>query len=110
MLDPNLQAAHDKRLSILPLLAVVISLCFTHIHQGTLSIDGIRYASIASYIGKTGELFRLVDDYSGVAYANKPPVLFWLVALSFKVFGFSTFAAKLPGAIFAALAMTVTSC
>ena len=37
----------------------------------------------------------------GKPYFNKPPVYFWLVALSFKLFGVSFYASKLPSLLFA---------
>ncbi len=46
----------------------------------------------------------LVPHYDGLAYLDKPPMLFWLMAGSFKLFGLSQWAARLPSAI-AALAV-----
>ena len=39
----------------------------------------------------------------GKPYFNKPPLYFWLVALSFKLFGVSFYASKLPSLLFATL-------
>jgi len=39
----------------------------------------------------------------GKPYFNKPPFYFWLVALSFKLFGVSFYASKLPSLLFATL-------
>jgi len=78
--------------------------CFTHIHQGTLAVDAIRYAHISRLILESGDWFRLYDAYDEVMYSNKPPFLMWCLALLFKLFGFSTFIAKFPSALFAFLA------
>jgi hypothetical protein len=45
----------------------------------------------------TGDLVTLHVD--GVRYLEKAPLPYWLVALSFRLFGFNTFAAHLPQAI-----------
>ncbi len=45
----------------------------------------------------TGDLVTLRVD--GVRYLEKAPLPYWLVALSFRLFGFNTFAAHLPQAI-----------
>lgn len=98
--------AHDSSLlntALAVLFAAVF--CLSHIHQGSLSIDGIRYAHIANHILKSGNWFTLWDEYTGQIYANKPPALFWLTALSIRTFGFSTFSARLPGAVFALAAL-----
>jgi Dolichyl-phosphate-mannose-protein mannosyltransferase len=47
----------------------------------------------------------LIPRYDGFPYLDKPPVLFWLEAVSFRVFGVSEFAARFPSA--AAALMTV---
>ena len=89
-----------------PIVALLAAaLCLTHIHQGTLAIDGLRYAHISKHIVDTGDWWRLWDEFRSEPYANKPPFLFWLVAALFHHFGFSTFVAKLPGACFALLAV-----
>jgi 4-amino-4-deoxy-L-arabinose transferase-like glycosyltransferase len=36
---------------------------------------------------------------NGAPYLNKPPLLYWLIATSFKLFGFQEFAARLPIAL-----------
>ncbi len=79
--------------------------CFSHIHQGSLAVDAIRYSSISWQILETGDWIHLIDSYSGAPYANKPPLLFWLLALTFKLVGYSTFSAKLIPSIFTFLAV-----
>jgi 4-amino-4-deoxy-L-arabinose transferase-like glycosyltransferase len=45
----------------------------------------------------SGDLVTLRVD--GIRYLEKAPLPYWLVALSFRLFGFNTFAAHLPQAI-----------
>ena len=58
--------------------------------------DG-THASAARHMALTGDLVTLRVD--GVRYLEKSPLPYWLVALSFRIFGFNTFAAHLPQAI-----------
>jgi 4-amino-4-deoxy-L-arabinose transferase-like glycosyltransferase len=55
------------------------------------------HASAARYMVTTGDLVTLHVD--GVRYLEKAPLPYWLDALSFRIFGFNTFAAHFPQAI-----------
>ena len=55
------------------------------------------HASAARHMALTGDLVTLRVD--GVRYLEKAPLPYWLVALSFRLFDFNTFAAHLPQAI-----------
>ncbi len=55
------------------------------------------HASAARHIALTGDLVTLRVD--GIRYLEKAPLPYWLVALSFRLFGFNTFAAHLPQAV-----------
>ncbi len=56
------------------------------------------YGSIAKHIIQTNNWNDLI--FSGHDWLDKPHLPFWLTALSFKVFGVSTFSYVLPGFIF----------
>jgi len=55
------------------------------------------HATAARHMALTGDLVTLRVD--GIRYLEKAPLPYWLVALSFRLFGFNTFAAHLPQAI-----------
>ncbi len=55
------------------------------------------HAQAARAMATTGDLVTLKVD--GVRYLEKAPLIYWLAALSFRIFGFNTFAAHLPQAI-----------
>ncbi len=55
------------------------------------------HANAARHMALTGDLVTLHVD--GIRYLEKAPLPYWLVALSFRLFGFDTFAAHLPQAI-----------
>jgi 4-amino-4-deoxy-L-arabinose transferase-like glycosyltransferase len=55
------------------------------------------HANAARHMALTGDLVTLHVD--GIRYLEKAPLPYWLVAISFCIFGFNTFAAHLPQAI-----------
>jgi 4-amino-4-deoxy-L-arabinose transferase-like glycosyltransferase len=55
------------------------------------------HASAARNMALSGDLVTL--HVNGVRYLEKAPLPYWLVALSFRLFGLNTFAAHLPQAI-----------
>jgi 4-amino-4-deoxy-L-arabinose transferase-like glycosyltransferase len=61
------------------------------------------HAQAARAMVATGDCVTLKVD--GVRYLEKAPLLYWLVAASFRVFGFNTFAAHLPLALAVGLLM-----
>jgi hypothetical protein len=63
------------------------------------------HAQAARAIAQTGDLVTLKVD--GVRYLEKAPLPYWLVAASFRIFGYNTFAAHLPQALAVALLMLV---
>lgn len=54
-----------------------------------------RYGEIARKILETGQWIMPQIDY-GVPFWGKPPLSFWLTAISFKLIGVSEFAARIP--------------
>ena len=56
--------------------------------------DAAKYAYIAKEISENNHWFRLT--IMGEPYNQKPQLLFWLSAISFKIFGTSNFTYKLP--------------
>lgn len=58
------------------------------------TVDSAKYAAVSRQILETGDFLHL--QVRGEPYLQKPPLLFWLGALSFKVFGMSIVAFKLP--------------
>ena len=55
------------------------------------------HAQAARHIAISGDWTTLYVN--GVRYLEKAPLPYWLVAISFRIFGFNTFAAHLPQAI-----------
>ena len=60
-----------------------------------LAIDETRYAAVALEMLQRGDW--LVPHLNGETYSHKPPALFWLILLGWKVFGVSVVWARLVG-------------
>ncbi len=58
-----------------------------------------RYGEIARIMAETGDWITPYFDYD-VPFWGKPPLVFWLEALSFKILGFNDFAPRLPSWLF----------
>ncbi len=68
--------------------------------EGDLHGDPVHYGAVARTMVTTGNWLD-PQDAPGVFYARKPPLMFWLVALDFKLFGVSIYGAKFWSAAFA---------
>jgi 4-amino-4-deoxy-L-arabinose transferase-like glycosyltransferase len=85
------------------LIAALILICAAIYFPGTFfrdlwPPDEPRYAQVAREMVQSGQW--LVPHLNHEVYPDKPPLFFWLVALSSKLFGgFSTFAVTLPSAL-----------
>ncbi len=71
-----------------------------------MDIDASQYAEMAREMRFSSNWTFLYDR--GTAYLDKPPLLFWLSALSMKVFGPTHFAYKLPSFLAGILAVYAT--
>ena len=63
--------------------------------------DSGHHAMIALHMHQTGDYASLIDREE--AYLDKPHLLFWLAAFSFKIFGINAFAYKFPSFLFTLL-------
>ncbi len=59
-----------------------------------MDFDATQYASISMQMYESGQYLEV--QYRAMEYLDKPPLLFWLATLSFKLFGISHFAYRLP--------------
>lgn len=67
-----------------------------------MDVDAAQYASMAREMLETSNYLKLYNRYEN--YLDKPPLIFWLSALSYKLLGVSNFAYKLPSFLFSLLA------
>jgi 4-amino-4-deoxy-L-arabinose transferase-like glycosyltransferase len=64
---------------------------------GLMDPDEGRYAEIARELLARGDW--LIPHLNHLPYLEKPPLVYWLTALGFKVFGYTETAARLPSAL-----------
>jgi 4-amino-4-deoxy-L-arabinose transferase-like glycosyltransferase len=80
------------------IVALAVAVFFFHLGSfGLWEPDEARYAEIAREMLQRGN--AIVPHLNYVAYVEKPPLLIWLMTLSYSVFGVSEFAARLPIAL-----------
>ena len=77
--------------SIPSIAACVRSVSYTH-----LDVDA-GHAAAAQHVVESGDWITLKID--GIRYIEKPPLPYWLVAISYKAFGESTASTHLPNAL-----------
>jgi len=92
-----------ERTHLLAALAFVAWLAFAiGLHPLTLPDEG-RYAGVAWEMMRSGDW--LVPMQNGLPFFHKPPLFYWLTALSMGVFGVNVAAARLAPLLLAILAM-----
>jgi 4-amino-4-deoxy-L-arabinose transferase-like glycosyltransferase len=88
-------------------MALSAAVFFFHLGSyGLWEPDEARYAEIAREMLATRDF--IVPHLNYVAYIEKPPLLYWLTALSFSALSLSEFAARLPAALAAMLGVAAT--
>lgn len=71
-----------------------------------MEVDAAQYASMSRDMLASDDWTQL--HHRGKDYLDKPPLLFWLSALSFKCFGVANWSYKLPSILFALLGIFST--
>ena len=66
----------------------------------------MQYASMSRELLRGENFLHLFDN--GKAYLDKPPMIFWMTALFFKIIGVSEFVYRLPSIIFSLFAIYST--
>ena len=67
---------------------------------GLLGPDEPRYAQVAREMLRSGDY--ITPHLNGQPWLEKPPLYYWLAAVSFRLFGVTEWAARLPSALAAA--------
>jgi 4-amino-4-deoxy-L-arabinose transferase-like glycosyltransferase len=91
--------------SAFPFAAIVLMMALG-LRIDVMDIDAAQYASISAEIVRTGNWLSPTNDHE--PYLDKPPLHFWLSALSMTVFGMGNIGYKFPALIMALLALYAT--
>ncbi len=95
---PATPPTHPGRRHLLILLGLWLAIFFASLFSPPLLDDAdATHAQAARAIVTTNDWVTL--HVNGIRYLEKPPLPYWLVALSFRLFGFNTFAVHLPSAL-----------
>lgn len=89
--------SNERQVSLL-IIGLLIFMNFTGLNITILEPDGALYAGIAKHMVQHRDYWNLFAD--GHDWLDKPHFPFWMAALSFQVFGFTTAAYKLPAILF----------
>src|SRR4051812_10013210 len=90
------------------ILFVLIGIVFNAfgLFNEILEPDGTLYATISKHIAQTNDWINLIGN--GSDWLDKPHFPFWVTAISFKIFGYTAFAYKLPSFLFWLLSVYYT--
>lgn len=94
------QGQIDSRIRALPLLTVVVLpalLLYPCLSFRLLEPDEGRYAEIPREMLQRGDW--IVPYLQGEPYLDKPPLMYWLVMVSYSIFGVHDWAARIPPAL-----------
>ena len=80
------------------LAAVGVFLNATGLFPPVMELDGALYACIAKQMAQTGDFVNLYAV--GSDWLDKPHFPFWVIALSYRIFGINTFTYKFPALLF----------
>jgi 4-amino-4-deoxy-L-arabinose transferase-like glycosyltransferase len=88
------------------LLALIVGVYVAGMFVDLMEADAAQYASMSLEMLRTGNYLEIY--HRGTDYIDKPPLIFWSTALSFKLFGVSNFTYKLPSVLFTLLGLFST--
>jgi len=73
-----------------------------------VDVDEPVYGQVGKEMVHSGPASWLTPHYGGLPWFDKPPLFYWLTALSMRLFGVSEFAARAPSALLAVGLVAVT--
>jgi 4-amino-4-deoxy-L-arabinose transferase-like glycosyltransferase len=93
------QPGSDRELETINPLIIIILIWVIFLLNGTFSIplmppDEPKYAASAEYMLQTGDF--ITPYFNCQPRFDKPPMIYWLIAASYKIFGVSEGAARIP--------------
>lgn len=80
-------------------LLILIILCtyVAGMFVPVMEVDAAQYASISDQLLHSNSILQI--KHRDIEYLDKPPLLFWLSAVSIKFFGVNSFAYKIPSVL-----------
>lgn len=94
-----METATHKRLFWLLIIGVGLLTLWQLGHLPLMDADEPVYGEVGKEMARAGLSGWLTPHYNGAIWFDKPPLFYWLTALSMRKFGVSEFAARLPSAL-----------
>ena len=95
-----------SKIIIIVCCLIFLCVCLFGVISDVIDVDAAQYASISMEMLQNDNYLHVTER--GNDYLDKPPFLFWISALSFKIFGLSNFAYKFPSLLFSLLGLLYT--
>ncbi len=95
--EPISLPGRPSLVALFTLIVLPAVLLYPYLSFPLLEPDESRYAEIPREMLQRGD--PIVPVLQGEPYLDKPPLLYWLVAASYRLFGVSEWAARLPSAL-----------
>ena len=99
LLEPPALPAPPTRHALFAILIASAAL----LHVATIGTGDLYSQTEGQYAGAAREMVEthqwLLPTNDGIPRLQKPPLLYWLIIVSFKLFGINAAAARLPGAL-----------
>src|SRR5256712_3562203 len=99
LLEPPALPAPPTRHALFAILIASAAL----LHVATIGTGDLNSQTEGQYAGAAGEMVEthqwLLPTNDGIPRLQKPPLLYWLIIVSFKLFGINVAAARLPSAL-----------
>jgi 4-amino-4-deoxy-L-arabinose transferase-like glycosyltransferase len=99
------QPGPGRAIALALLWAMLVAVAL--ITRPLLAVDETRYLSVAWEMHARGDW--LVPHLNGEPYSHKPPLLFWLILIAWKLVGDSEIAARLMAPLFGLLNLFLTA-
>ncbi|MBZ5498561.1 MAG: glycosyltransferase family 39 protein [Acidobacteriia bacterium] len=97
MTERQSSSGQGKLMVLLPLILTALVYLSATIPRGVIDYDEGNYSQVARQMFESGDWVTPYDN--GVRFLEKPPLMYWLTAASFHVFGANEFALRLPTAL-----------
>ena len=102
----TIRSKYNSETWVYVILAILILVVYITGLFPETTVDSAKYAAVSREVLNSGDFIHL--KIHGDPYLQKPPLLFWLGAIFFKIFGVSIIAFKLPTLLFTFLGIYAT--
>lgn len=94
----QIHSANREWVTISVILIWALCVCYYNISVSPVETDEALYAAVGRQIARTSQWFRL--EYERAPFLYKPPLHFWLMAISMRLWGETELGVRFPSATF----------